>query len=314
MRSSITAVLVAAKKRSLSKRLWGRLCDLFEVTKPKVVLLLMFTTGVGAILAPQDGPDWHTLFFAIIGVGLSAASGAAINHLVDERIDAKMHRTGQRPLPSGRLSPWHVFVVAMLFGSTGVGLLAWQVNGLTAALTLLALVGYAVVYSVFLKHSTPYNIVWGGAAGAAPPLLGWVAITDSISLSAVSLFLIIFVWTPPHFWPLAIYRVDDYRKAGVPMLPVARGIPYTKYLILIYAWLLLLVSLLPYLVGLAGVFYLLASMILGGFFVGMAWRFYRDDTQKLAMPLFGYSITYLFLLFSALILDHLLLSERIPWH
>lgn len=301
--SSFIAVYSAVRSAPWITKLQGFL----EITKPKVVLLLVFTAWVGMVLVPQGYFDWQKMIFALIGIGLASSSGAALNHLIDERIDAKMSRTGTRPLPSGRLSSREVLVSALLWGVLGIGLLVWQVNVLTAVLTAFALIGYALIYTVYLKHNTPLNIVWGGAAGAAPPLLGWVAMTGSVSFEAVSLFLIIFIWTPPHFWPLAIHRVDDYRRAGVPMLPVVRGIGHTKFQIVVYSWFLLAVTMLPFTLGMMGGFYLAAATALGAVFVIMAWRFYRADDNKLAMPLFGYSITYLMLLFAAMLIDRLLL-------
>lgn len=284
-----------------------KLLALLEITKPKVVLMLVFTAWVGMVLVPSESFHWPVMIYALIGIGLASASGAALNHLMDERIDAQMVRTGKRPLPSGRLSTHEVLFTAILWGVAGIGLLAWQVNLLTAVLTGFALIGYALIYTVWLKHSTPMNIVWGGAAGAAPPLLGWVAMTGQLSWEAIILFLIIFIWTPPHFWPLAVHRVEDYRRVGVPMLPVIRGVQHTKFQIVLYSWVLLAVTLLPASIGMMGGFYFVAALLMGGVFVVMAWRFYRAADDRLAMPLFGYSITYLMLLFAAMLIDRLLL-------
>ncbi|MCZ6498376.1 MAG: heme o synthase, partial [Gammaproteobacteria bacterium] len=208
--------------------------DYYVLTKPRVVQLLVFTAVVGMFLATPGLVSWDVLIFGSLGIGLAAASGAVVNHVLDQRIDAKMTRTRTRPLPTGRLSERDAFVFALLLGVTGLTILALLINPLTAILTFISLIGYAVVYTVFLKRATPQNIVIGGAAGAAPPLLGWAAVTNEVSGYALLLFLIIFTWTPPHFWALAIARRDDYEKAGVPMLPVTHGIELTKSFILAY--------------------------------------------------------------------------------
>ncbi|MGB9578145.1 MAG: heme o synthase [Halothiobacillaceae bacterium] len=281
--------------------------SIYELAKPKVVGLIVFTAFVGMLLASPPGAlDGERVFFALLGIALASAAGAAINHLLDERFDAVMDRTHNRPLPTARVNNREVLAVALAWAVLSMGILVWQVNVLTAVLTFLALIGYAVIYTVYLKHSTPQNIVWGGAAGAAPPLLGWTAMTGEVTLEGLILFLIIFLWTPPHFWPLAIRRVDEYRRAGIPMLPVVKGIQHTKYQILLYTMVLVSVSLLPTTVGMSGLPYFFAAAILGGVYLMYAWRLYRDPENRLAMPTFGYSILYLMLLFSALLADHYL--------
>ncbi|MFZ5537564.1 MAG: heme o synthase [Pseudomonadota bacterium] len=281
--------------------------SIYELAKPKVVGLIVFTAFVGMLLASPPGLlDGERVFFALLGIALASAAGAAINHLLDERFDAVMDRTHNRPLPTARVNNREVLAVALTWAALSMGILVWQVNVLTAVLTFLALIGYAVIYTVYLKHSTPQNIVWGGAAGAAPPLLGWTAMTGQVTLEGLILFLIIFLWTPPHFWPLAIRRVEDYRRAGIPMLPVVKGIQHTKYQILLYTMVLVSVSLLPTTVGMSGLPYFFAAALLGGIFLMYAWRLYRDPEDRLAMPTFGYSILYLMLLFTALLADHYL--------
>lgn len=281
--------------------------SIYELAKPKVVGLIIFTAFVGMLLASPPGLlDGERVFFALLGIALASAAGAAINHLLDERFDAVMDRTHNRPLPTARVNNREVLVVALTWAVLSMGILVWQVNVLTAVLTFLALIGYAVIYTVYLKHSTPQNIVWGGAAGAAPPLLGWTAMTGEVTLEGLILFLIIFLWTPPHFWPLAIRRVEEYRRAGIPMLPVVKGIPHTKYQILLYTMVLVSVSLLPTTIGMSGLPYFLAAALLGGVYLMYAWRLYRDPEDRLAMPTFGYSILYLMLLFTALLADHYL--------
>lgn len=281
--------------------------SIYELAKPKVVGLIVFTAFVGMLLASPPGLlDGERVFFALLGIALASAAGAAINHLLDERFDAMMDRTHNRPLPTARVNNREVLAVALSWAALSMGILVWQVNVLTAVLTFMALIGYAVIYTVYLKHSTPQNIVWGGAAGAAPPLLGWTAMTGQVTVEGLILFLIIFLWTPPHFWPLAIRRVEEYRRAGIPMLPVVKGIQHTKYQILLYTMVLVSVSLLPTTVGMSGLPYFIAAVILGGVYLMYAWRLYRDPENRLAMPTFGYSILYLMLLFTALLADHYL--------
>ena len=278
--------------------------DYYVLTKPRVVQLLVFTAVVGMFLATPGFVPWDVLIFGSLGIGLAAASGAVVNHVLDQRIDAKMTRTRERPLPTGRVSEREAFVFAAVLGVTGMTTLAVLINPLTAVLTFIALIGYAVVYTVFLKRATPQNIVIGGAAGAAPPLLGWAAVTNEVSGFALLLFLIVFTWTPPHFWALAIARKDDYEEAGVPMLPVTHGIEMTKSFIVWYTILLIIVSLLPYLTGMAGVLYLLGAVLLGGGFLYYALRLKFVENGQVAMKTFAYSITYLIALFSFLLVDH----------
>ena len=273
-----------------------------ELTKPRVVALMLFTVVVGMLLATREGPPWQVLVFGSLGIAFVAGAAAAINHLVDRRIDALMARTRGRPLPRGAVRAAQVGAFAATLGLAGMWLLLAFTNRLCAVLTLASLVGYAVVYSVFLKRATPQNIVIGGAAGAAPPLLGWVAVTGQLDPGALLLFLIILVWTPPHFWALAIHRRDDYARADVPMLPVTHGVAFTSGRILLYAVALFGVTLVPFLIGMSGALYLAGALLLGGRFVWLTWRLRRDE--RLAMPTFRYSIVYLFGLFAVLLADH----------
>lgn len=287
--------------QSLLRQSWR---DYYELTKPKVVTLITFTAMVGMFLATYSFVPWEILIFGSLGIALVAGSAAAINHLVDQRIDSVMARTRRRPLPSGHLDPRQVVIFASLIGSMGMALLFAVTNVLCALLTFASLIGYAFVYTMFLKRATPQNIVIGGAAGAAPPLLGWVAVTGTIEPGALLLFLIVFAWTPPHFWALAISRRNDYAKVDIPMLPVTHGVAFTKLQILLYTILLVLITLLPYLIGMSGLIYLISAGVLGGRFLVYAWRLYRAEDNKLAMPTFWYSIVYLFALFAALMIDH----------
>jgi len=263
---------------------------------------MLFTVVVGMLLSTRGQLPWRVLIFGSLGIGLVAGAAAAINHLVDRHIDAIMARTRGRPLPRGALRGAQVMGFAATLGGAGMWLLLVFTNGLCAALTFASLIGYAVIYSMFLKHATPQNIVIGGAAGAAPPLLGWVAVTGQLDPGALLLFLIILVWTPPHFWALAIHRRDDYARAAIPMLPVTHGVAFTSERILMYALALCMVTLMPFLIGMSGVPYLAGALLLGGRFVWFAWRLRRD--VRLAMPTFRYSIVYLFGLFAVLLADH----------
>jgi len=276
----------------------------YNLTKPKVVALIIFTAIVGMLLAGIENVPLSQVFAAIAGIGLAAASGAAINHWVDQKIDVIMERTKNRPLPHGDLSSIQALTFALSLAVISMVLLVVWVNNLTAILTFISLMGYAVIYTVFLKRSTPQNIVYGGAAGAAPPLLGWVAMTGTVNTEALLLFLIIFIWTPPHFWALAIRRKDEYAKADIPMLPVTHGVKYTKRLILLYSLMLFSVSLMPFVIQMSGIIYLIAAVILGAIFVIFAWKLYIDDENKLAMKTFSYSIFYLSALFLFLLADH----------
>ncbi len=280
--------------------------DYYEMTKPKVVLLIAFTALVGMLLSTQGVVPWQLLLFGLFGISLAAACGAVVNHIIDQRIDAVMDRTHSRPFPSGHMDNSHAMAFALLLGGISMFTLYFLVNPLTAALTFCALIGYAVIYTLFLKRNTPQNIVWGGLAGAAPPLLGWSAVTGEVTTEAFLLLLIIFVWTPPHFWPLAIHRRDDYAKANIPMLSVTHGIDFTKQQVVIYSVMLLAVSLLPFVIHMSGYLYLGGALLLGGGFIYHAMRLLRSEGREHAMKTFGYSILYLSLLFTLLLVDHYL--------
>jgi len=266
----------------------------------------VFTAVIGMFLAVPGMAPLDILFFATLGIGLASASAAAVNQVVDRRIDAQMGRTKNRPIPQGEISSRDALVFAVALGVVAMLILVVFVNTLTAVLTLLSLIGYAIVYTLFLKRATPQNIVIGGAAGAAPPLLGWTAMTGSVDPGAMLLFLIIFTWTPPHFWALAIHRRDEYAKVNMPMLPVTHGIEFTRLQILFYTILLLLVTLLPYGYGMSGEFYLAGALILGLIFLSYAIRLYRGNDHTMPMKTFGYSIVYLMALFCFLLVDHYL--------
>ena len=291
-----------------SVRRHGR--DYLELTKPRVVALITFTAMVGMLLATPGIVPWEILLFGSLGIALMAGSAAALNHLADRRADAIMARTCRRPLPSGHLESSQVLGFALLIGTLGFVLLLAFANPLTAVLTFVALIGYAVIYTRFLKRATPQNIVIGGAAGAAPPLLGWTAVTGQVDPGALLLFLIIYVWTPPHFWALAIHRRHDYAKADIPMLPVTHGVAFTRLQILLYTLLLVPISLLPFLTGMSGWLYLLGAVLLGGRFLYYAARLFITGDDRLAMPTFGFSIIYLFGLFAALMADHYVIPLR----
>jgi protoheme IX farnesyltransferase len=310
--------------------------EYWALTKPRVVALIVFTAVIGMLLAMVDprvptgfasvawlvalvrdgklgtaalqAPDfahaWPAMLAGAIGIWLAAASAAAINHLLDQRIDAVMARTSHRPLPTGALRPRQVLVFAVVLGAASMALLAGAVNWLTAVLTFASLIGYAIVYTGYLKRATPQNIVIGGLAGAAPPALGWVAVTDQLHPYALLLVLIIFVWTPPHFWALAIFRREDYARAMVPMLPVTHGVEYTRWQILFYTILLVVVTMLPAVTGMSGVFYLGGAAVLGGAFLYYAIRLMRPPDELFAMKVFGFSIVYLMALFAFLLVDH----------
>lgn len=278
--------------------------DYYECCKPKVVYLILFTAFVGMLLSTQGMVPLDKAFFGLLGIGLAAAAGAALNHVIDEEIDKRMERTKARPVAKGQLSARSVVVFALALASLSMGVLLTQVNALTALLTFASMIGYAVIYTMFLKRSTPQNIVIGGAAGAAPPVLGWVAITGELHPEALLLFLIIFIWTPPHFWALAIKRQKDYANAKVPMLPVTHGIAFTKLHIVLYTVLLCVVSVMPFLIFMSGTIYLAGAVALGAGFVYYVWRLYRGDGDEFAMKTFGYSIFYLTALFAFFLLDH----------
>lgn len=275
-----------------------------ELCKPKVVALLVFTANVGMLLAVPGIPPIALFIYATIGIGLASASAAAINHFIDQKADAEMARTHNRPLPQGDLNSKNVLVFAGILGITSMLILVLLVNTLTAVLTFLSLIGYAVIYTVYLKRMTPQNIVIGGAAGAAPPLLGWCAMTGEVHPYALLLFLLIFVWTPPHFWALAIARRDEYAKVNIPMLPVTHGTEFTRLHILLYTILLFIVTLLPYLTGMSGLIYLIPGALLSLGFIYFALKMMKTKADKTAMQTFGYSIVYLMLIFSFLLIDH----------
>jgi protoheme IX farnesyltransferase len=280
--------------------------DYYTLTKPRVVQLLVFTAVIGMFLATPGMVPWPVLIFGSLGIGLSAASGAAVNHVLDRRFDEAMARTRSRPLPTGRINERDAMAFALALGLIGIAMLALLINTLTAVLTFFALIGYAVIYTVWLKRATPQNIVIGGAAGAAPPLLGWAAVQNEVSGYALLLVLIIFTWTPPHFWALAIARKSDYEKAEIPMLPVTHGVEVTKAFVWYYTILLVIVTLLPYLTGMSGELYLFAALALGGGFLFFAGLLRRTDDARLALGTFHYSISYLVALFTFLLLDHYL--------
>lgn len=280
--------------------------DYLELCKPRVVALMLLTVVVGMYLATPGWVPINTLSAALLGIGLCASSAAAINHLVDKRIDAIMARTKKRPVAHGRISVIQACWFAMILGSLGLFVLNYYVNSLTAILTFVTLIGYAGIYTGYLKRATPQNIVIGGLAGAAPPLLGWTAVSNQLDPQALLLVLIIFTWTPPHFWALAIYRFNDYQHAEIPMLPVTHGIRYTKLNIVLYTILLLVVSVLPFAVGMSGRFYLVGALLLGARFLYWAVVLYRSEKAIVAMRMFRFSIIYLMLLFVVLLVDHYL--------
>ena len=280
----------------------------YHLCKPNVVFMMLITSLIGSLLA-TNGSNFNPLLILIslIGIGLCAASAAAINQVVDQKVDANMSRTSERPIPQGEISSSKAISFAIVIGLIGYAILYRYVNALTAYLTIASLIGYAIIYTVFLKRATPQNIVIGGLAGAAPPLLGWSSITGSIDPNALLLVLIIFAWTPPHFWALAIHRKDEYAKENIPMLPVTHGISFTKLQIILYTIIMLLVSLFPYFVMMSGAFYLVSALVLGLIFLWYAFSLYVDDSNSLAMPTFQYSIYYIFLSFLALLIDHFML-------
>lgn len=278
--------------------------DYLELCKPRVVALMLLTVVVGMYLAVPGWVPLTTVAFSLIGISFCAGSAAAVNHLVDKRIDAIMARTKKRPVAQGRVSIRQAIGFAVLMGCLGLGILGVWVNVLTAVLAFITIIGYAGIYTGFLKRTTPQNIVIGGLAGAAPPLLGWTAVTNQLDPQALLLVLIIFIWTPPHFWALAIYRFEDYQHAKIPMLPVTHGISYTKLHILLYTILLFIVSLLPFLVGMSGFLYLAGAVVLGMRFLYWAIKLYRWDEARTAMLTFRFSIVYLMLLFILLLVDH----------
>jgi protoheme IX farnesyltransferase len=278
--------------------------DYLELTKPTVVALMILTAVIGMLLATPGLPGWEVLVYGNLGIALLAGSAAVVNHVVDQKIDTMMARTRKRPVATGKIAPLEALGFATILAVAGMVILLWQVNALTAWLTLASLVGYAGVYTLFLKRMTPQNIVIGGIAGAMPPLLGWTAVTGQVDGHALLLVLIIFAWTPPHFWALAIHRKEEYAKAGIPMLPVTHGNRYTELHILLYTLILLAVSLLPFVTGMSGLIYLVGALALGLRFLQYSVRLLRGDDRRVAMDTFKYSITYLMALFVVLLVDH----------
>ena len=276
----------------------------YDLCKPNIVLTMLITALVGSLLASKTLPPLSLITFAMLGIALCASSAAAINQIIDRKADANMNRTENRPIPQGEVSVSNASFFAFILGVSGTSILVLYVNILTAVLTLASLIGYAFIYTVYLKRATPQNIVIGGLAGAAPPLLGWTAITNSVDPNSLLLVLIIFAWTPPHFWALAIHRKEDYAKENIPMLPVTHGVKFTKLQIILYTIILFLVSLLPFIVLMSGIFYLISASTLGVIFLYYSSKLYLDENNENAFPTFVYSIYYIFLIFAALLIDH----------
>ncbi|QWP78014.1 heme o synthase [Lysobacter sp. K5869] len=300
---------MSAAPRPTAKQYW-------DLTKPRVVALIVFTAFVGMFMAVPGWPPLRESVLGFFGIWLAAASAATINQLLDSRIDAKMARTSWRPIVAGQVTPRQALVFALVLAALSMTILVLWVNPITAALTFASLIGYAVVYTVYLKRATPQNIVIGGIAGAAPPLLGWAAVTGMSGewdwAHALLLVLIIFVWTPPHFWALAIFRRADYARAMVPMLPVTHGVQYTRWQILFYTVLLVAVTVLPWAAGMSGLFYLGGALVLGAVFLYYAWKLMDPPDELYAMKVFNYSIVYLMALFAFLLVDHWLLPALAP--
>ena len=300
MRTLVSAVSASTRRQ----RFLAQAGVYLELTKPRVVALIVFTAVVGMFLATPGFVPLNVLVLATLGISLAAGSAAAFNHILDQRADAVMERTRARPLPTGQLTPRQAVIFAAILALLSITTLFFGVNTLTAALTFVSFIGYSVIYTLFLKPATPQNIVIGGAAGAAPPVLGWTAVTGNISSDALLLFLIIFLWTPPHFWSLALYRRREYAKVGVPMLPVTHGSKYTRQCILFYTILLAVVTVMPFATSMSGLLYLIGAVALNAGFIAYAWKLYRDYSDALARKTFGYSIQYLAALFALLLVDH----------
>ncbi|MGH8290507.1 MAG: heme o synthase [Steroidobacteraceae bacterium] len=283
----------------------------YALTKPRVVALITFTAIVGTLLASPGWPPIRAVLWGTLGIALAAACAATINHVLDRRFDEQMARTQSRPLPTRQLTERSALIFAAVLGLLAMSLLSFLVNLLTAGLTFASLIGYAVIYTVWLKHATSQNIVIGGAAGAAPPILGWAAVTHTIDPNALLLFLIIFVWTPPHFWALAIARKDEYARAGIPMLPVTHGVEHTRLQVLLYTVLLVLVTLMPFLTGMSGLIYLGVALVLNARFLYYSLALKLTARQELPMRVFRYSVTYLMWLFAALLIDHYLPTTQL---
>ncbi len=284
----------------------GRISQYLALTKPRVTQLAVFCAVIGMLLATPGVPDWRLVFFAGLGIWLLAGSAFAVNCLVEREIDARMARTARRPSAMGEISVNQIMLFSALLGGAGMWILYFFVNPLTMWLTLATFIGYAVIYTILLKPATSQNIVIGGLSGAMPPALGWAAIANDVPMQAWLLVLIIFVWTPPHFWALALYRREDYANSGLPMLPNTHGIKFTRLHILLYTIVLVATTTLPFAVKMSGLIYLVSAMLLGGLFLFYAWQIYRNYSDALARKTFAYSIIYLSLLFAALLVDHYL--------
>ena len=301
MSEQVKALPVQESTGSVTHISWR---DYLELTKPRVVALMILTSLIGMLLAAPGVPGWSVLLFGNLGIAFLAGAAAVVNHVVDQKIDTVMARTRKRPVATGRIAPLDAILFAVVLAAVGMIVLMWQVNELTAWLTLASLVGYAGIYTLFLKRATPQNITIGGLAGAMPPLLGWTAVTGQVEGHALLLVLIIFAWTPPHFWALAIHRKEEYAKAGIPMLPVTHGNKYTELHIVLYTVMLLVVSLLPFATGMSGGIYLVGALVLGLRFLQYAIRLLKGDDRRVAMDTFKYSIVYLMALFVVLLVDH----------
>jgi len=300
----MSETLAPAALRSVS--LMAKLRQYYALTKPRVVQLIVFCALIGMLLATPGLPDWRLALAAVAGIWLVAAAAAAFNCLVEQRIDSRMARTSWRATATGELTTGQALAFSTALGALGGAILWFAVNPLTMWLTLATFIGYAVVYTVLLKPLTPQNIVIGGASGAMPPVLGWAAIRGDVGPEALILCLIIFLWTPPHFWALALYRAEDYRRAGLPMLPVTHGSEFTRLHVFLYTLVLFAATLLPFVAGMSGPIYLAAAIVLGVMFSGYAWRLWRDYSDALARRTFRFSIVHLTLLFAALLVDHYL--------
>lgn len=282
----------------------SRISQYWALTKPRVTQLAVFCAVIGMFLATPDLPDWKVVVAATIGIWLLAGAAFAINCLVEREVDSRMARTARRPMARGEITPSQTLLFSSVIGGTGMWVLYSFVNPLTMWLTFATFVGYAVIYTMILKPATPQNIVIGGLSGAMPPALGWAAIANDVPMEAWILVLIIFIWTPPHFWALALYRRDDYAKSGLPMLPITHGMKITQFHILLYTIALVATTMLPFAVRMSGLIYLGSAAVLGIIFLGYAWRIYRNYSDVLARKTFTYSIIYLSLLFVALLVDH----------
>ena len=285
----------------------NRIAQYWALTKPRVTQLAVFCAIIGMFLATPDLPDWRRVLFATLGIWLLAGSAFAINCLVEREIDSRMARTARRPMARGELTVLQTLMFSAVIGGMGMWVLYSLVNPLTMWLTLATFVGYAVIYTMILKPATPQNIVIGGLSGAMPPALGWAAIANDVPMQAWILVLIIFIWTPPHFWALALYRRDDYAKSGLPMLPITHGVKFTQLQILLYTIALIATTMLPFAVGMSGLIYLSSAVVLDAIFFYYSWQIYRHYTDLIARKAFAFSIVYLSLLFAALLVDHYLL-------